>query len=426
MTDVVMPQLGESVTEGTITKWFKNVGDHVAEDETLFEVSTDKVDSEVPSPAAGYVVEIKVPEGETVDVGTLLVVLADAPGAPAAAADAPGSVTPPPMPDGPPQPPPTVPAAPPPSPPPAPTAPAAAERGGGSHGSSAGRRWGLLSPLVRRLVEEHGIDPSTVAGTGVGGRITRDDVLAVVDAHAGDGAPAAPGPNPPPHRDPHPNRLPVAAPVAPVPSLVPRPGDTVVPFTNIRRRTGEHMVMSKATSPHAITAVEVDYEAVERARRGAHEQFKADEGFSLTYLPFISRAVVDTLADFPHMNATVSDGSLLVHAEVNLSIAVDLDFDGLLAPVVKQADSLRLGPSLVTSTTSPTVLVASGSLPTTWPAARSPCRIRAATARCSWCRSSTSPRWRSFRPMGSVVGRSWWSCPTGPSPSPSTRSDCSR
>ncbi|HQF94142.1 MAG TPA: dihydrolipoamide acetyltransferase family protein [Microthrixaceae bacterium] len=345
MADIVMPQLGESVTEGTITKWFKQVGDHVAEDETLFEVSTDKVDSEVPSPSAGYITEIKVPEGETVDVGTVLLVLADSPAGGAAAADAPAPVAEAPATEAPaPAPEPPAPVAAPapvaeaPTPPPAPAlapapAPAAAPEGSGAGGQ-------LLSPLVRRLIEENGLDATAIPGTGVGGRITREDVLGVLDARAG-GAPAAPAA--PPAAAAAAPAAPVAA--APAPAAAPvvaGQGDSVVALSNIRLRTGEHMVRSLATSPHAITAIDVDFEAVERARRAQKEQFKAEEGFSLTYLPFIARAVVDALAEFPHMNATVGERDLIVHHAVNLSIAVDLNFEGLLAPVIQGADGKRL------------------------------------------------------------------------------------
>ena len=346
MADIVMPQLGESVTEGTITKWFKQVGDHVAEDETLFEVSTDKVDSEVPSPSAGYITEIKVPEGETVDVGTVLLVLADSPAGGAAAADAPAPVAEAPATEAPaPAPEPPAPVAAPapvaeaPTPPPAPAlapapAPAAAPEGSGAGGQ-------LLSPLVRRLIEENGLDATAIPGTGVGGRITREDVLGVLDARAG-GAPAAPA------APPAAPAAATAAPVAAAPAaataapVLAGQGDSVVALSNIRLRTGEHMVRSLATSPHAITAIDVDFEAVERARRAQKEQFKTEEGFSLTYLPFIARAVVDALAEFPHMNATVGERDLIVHHAVNLSIAVDLNFEGLLAPVIQGADGKRL------------------------------------------------------------------------------------
>ena len=195
MADIVMPQLGESVTEGTITKWFKGIGDHVAEDETLFEVSTDKVDSEVPSPSAGYVAEIRVPEGETVDVGTVLVGLSESPvGDGAAAPEAPGASPEPPAPSAPPVVEAPAPVAEAPAPvseaPAAESAPEPEAADGGAAGDEAAGPGRLLSPLVRRLVEENNIDPSQITGTGLGGRITREDVLAVIDARAG-GTPAA-------------------------------------------------------------------------------------------------------------------------------------------------------------------------------------------------------------------------------------------
>ncbi len=340
MADVEMPQLGETVTEGTITKWFKAVGDQVAQDEVLFEVSTDKVDSEVPSPAAGYLAEILVPEGETVDVGTRLAVLSDgppsgggaapteetsapAPAAPVAEAPAaePASVpepAPAPAAGAPPAPAPAASAA----PPPAPAAPAGPPK--------------LLSPLVRRLLDEHGLDAGSITGTGIGGRITRGDVEAVIDAQRG----AAPVSSRAP-ATPAGGGAPGAAGVPPVRTGRPR-DDRVEKLNHIRVRTGEHMVRSKATSPHVLTAVEVDFEGVEKVRRAHGTAFKAAEGFSLTYLPFISRAVVEAIEDYPYLNAAVGDGELIVHGRVNLAYAVDLDFQGLLAPVVHDADSKRL------------------------------------------------------------------------------------
>jgi pyruvate dehydrogenase E2 component (dihydrolipoamide acetyltransferase) len=348
MAEIQLPQLGESVTEGTITKWFKQVGEAIAEDEVLFEVSTDKVDSEVPSPVSGVLTEIRVPEGDTVDVGTVIAVVGDAGAAPAPAeAPAEPEATPPaPAPAAPaaapaPAPAPAaapLPAAPPPAAPP--PAPAPATESAPSDGT-AGK---LLSPIVRQLVNDYGLDATAIAGTGPGGRITRGDVEQAI--RAGVAAPAtAPGPSGP---TPAPaSAAPAATPSpAPVRPVAPAPrsgtGDTVEPLNNIRRRTGEHMVMSKQTSPHAYTIVEVDYENVERVRRRHRESFREQEGFGLTYLPFISRAVIDALRDFPHMNASVGDGELVVHNYVNLSIAVDLDFEGLLAPVIHEADDKRL------------------------------------------------------------------------------------
>jgi 2-oxoglutarate dehydrogenase E2 component (dihydrolipoamide succinyltransferase) len=346
MADVEMPQLGETVTEGTITKWFKAVGDQVAADEVLFEVSTDKVDSEVPSPAGGVLTEILVPEGETVDVGTKLAVIGDAAGA---GAPAPAEAAPAAEPAAEPEPEPQAeapaaaasPPPPPPPPPPAPPAPAAPPPAAAPAGSANGSGGGLLlSPVVRKLINEHGLDPASITGTGAGGRITRSDVLAAAESRSGSAtapAPAAPAPL-------------AAAPAAakapaarqPAPEVHAGQHDTAEPFNNIRRRTAEHMVMSKAVSAHALIATEVDFEGIERVRRAHGEAFKADEGFTLTYLPFISLAVVDALREFPHVNASVGDGELILHHDINLGIAVDLDFTGLIVPVIHGADGKRL------------------------------------------------------------------------------------
>ena len=342
MAEITLPQLGETVTEGTITRWFKAVGDTVAADEPLFEVSTDKVDTEVPSPIAGTLIEIRVPEGETVPVGAVIAVVGDAAGAPAPApAAAPavsadggaaGSGALPaverPVPPAPPaEPAPSAPA-PVPAAPPAP-APAAAPAGGSGV---------VLSPIVRKLIAENGLDASSIRGTGPGGRITRDDVLAVIDSRGGatpvSAAPAAVAPS-------------IPAPSAPAPrAAAPRvqvgARDEVVALSRIRQATGAHMLMSKSTSPHAFSVVEVDYANVDSARTRARDEFKAAEGFSLTYLPFISRAVIDALVDFPHMNASLGENELVVHRYVDLGIAVDLDYEGLLVPVIRDAEGKRL------------------------------------------------------------------------------------
>ncbi|MFP5257288.1 MAG: 2-oxoglutarate dehydrogenase, E2 component, dihydrolipoamide succinyltransferase [Acidimicrobiia bacterium] len=350
MADITMPQLGETVTEGTITKWFKQVGDSVAEDEPLFEVSTDKVDSEVPSPTSGTLTEIKVPEGETVEVGAVLAVIGDgdaaapAPAEEPATEDAPAEEAPtaeaPPTAEQAPAEQPAADAAPAagatpatePAPAPAPSAPAASAPAA----SDGGGR--VLSPVVRRLINEHGLDPTTISGSGVGGRITRNDVLAAVEAQGRGGpaqAPAAPAPAP-------------AAASAPAPRSAPAPfarsgdRDTVVPHSNIRKRSAEHLRRSLDTSAHVYASIEVDFEAVERVRRAEKERWKAEEGFSLTYLPFISRAVVDAIHDFPEVNASFTDEALVVHNYLNLGIAVDLDFKGLMVPVIRDADGKRL------------------------------------------------------------------------------------
>jgi pyruvate dehydrogenase E2 component (dihydrolipoamide acetyltransferase) len=348
MADITMPQLGETVTEGTITRWFKQVGDTVTEDEPLFEVSTDKVDSEVPSPMSGTLLEIKVPEGETVDVGVVLAVLGDAGAAPApAAAEAPAEAPAPAVEAPAPAPEASAPAAEAPAPAPAAAAPAPAEAQPAAVATSAapatapassdsGR---LLSPVVRRLISEHGLDPASITGTGVGGRITRNDVLAVADAKGRPSAPAAPATAAAPA---------AAAPSAPAARPTPEPlvrsgdRDTIVPHSNIRKRSAEHLRRSLDTAAHVYASIEVDYEAVERVRRAQKEAWKAEEGFSLTYLPFIARAVVDALHEFPEANATFTEDALVVHNYLNLGIAVDLDFKGLMVPVIRDADGKRM------------------------------------------------------------------------------------
>jgi pyruvate dehydrogenase E2 component (dihydrolipoamide acetyltransferase) len=329
--DVTMPQLGETVTEGTITKWFKQVGEKIDADEPLFEVSTDKVDSEVPAPQAGFVTEIVVQEGETVPVGARLAVISDqagaspvpaaaptetpAPAPPAAAAAEPSAPAPAPAP--------APAAAAPAPPPPAPSAPAPAPAA--ANGGAV-----VTSPLVRRLLDEQQLDPASIKGTGEGGRITRNDVL---DAARTRGpAPAT-------------TSSPAAAPSAPAAAAAPiarAAGDEIVPFDNIRRRTAEHMVRSLATSAHVYTSVRVDFERVERVRSAHQAQWKADEGFALTYLPFITRAFCDVVHDYPHVNASVEGETLIVHRDINLGIAIDLQFKGLIAPVIRSADGKRL------------------------------------------------------------------------------------
>jgi len=338
MAEITLPQLGETVTEGTITKWFKKVGDSVALDEPLFEVSTDKVDTEVPSPIAGVLTEIRVAEGDTVPVGTVIAVVGDAsaaaPATPAAAASAPAATSstlassnvsaesP-------------VPATAPVSPPPSASAPAAAASAPAPAATAAGTST-VLSPVVRKLIAENNLNAASITGTGPGGRITRDDVLAAISrGGATNAAPAAVA-------------APTAAPTATVPQRAAVPKavagarDEVVALSKIRQVTGAHMVASKAISPHVLSVVEVDYANVDVTRLRVKEEFKAQEGFSLTYMPFIARAVVDALADFPHMNASLADNELIVHRYVDLGIAVDLDYLGLLVPVVRDAEGKRL------------------------------------------------------------------------------------
>ena len=346
MAEITLPQLGETVTEGTITKWFKQVGDTVAVDEPLFEVSTDKVDTEVPSPISGVLTEIRVAEGDTVPVGTVIAVVGDSSGVAAAsapAADAPASA-------------PASAPAPAPAPAPAAAAPApvaasaptadastlassnvsaspSEPAGPAATASASGGENVVLSPVVRKLIAENNLNAATISGTGPGGRITRDDVLAVIGRG---GSVAAPQPA---------ASAPVAAAPVPAPAavrVVAGARDESVPLSKIRQATGAHMVASQSISPHVLSVVEVDYANVDATRLRAKDDFKTHEGFSLTYLPFIARAVVDALVDFPHMNASLGDEELIVHRYVDLGIAVDLDYQGLLVPVVRDAEGKRL------------------------------------------------------------------------------------
>ncbi len=357
-----MPQLGETVTEGTITKWYKAVGDQVARDEPLFEVSTDKVDSEVPSPAEGVLTAILVEEGDTVDVGVTLAVIGDAASgngsAPAGSSVSTGTPAPEPVAaDSTPAPSPAPVAHPSPPAPVRPPAPVAEPRSAepATIASSAvpsplnGSAEGLvLSPVVRKLLNEHGMDPSQVRGTGLGGRVTRGDVEAAIAEGGGSSLDGSATPARVPSIADRPSPLPAPGPAqTAVPSSAPgsaptEPRDEVVPFTNIRRRTAEHMVRSKATSAHTLMVKEVDYEQVEQVRRAHGERFKAEEGFSLTYLPFAALATVEALAEYPHLNASVGEDSLIIHHDINLGIAVDLDNEGLIVPVVHNAEELNL------------------------------------------------------------------------------------
>ena len=366
MADITLPQLGETVTEGTITRWFKKVGDTVAADEPLFEVSTDKVDTEVPSPVAGTLTEIRVNEGDTVPVGTVIAVVgaANAAAAPApAVAPAPAPVAQPaPVPaqvvQPAPAPAPAPVAQPAPAPAPAPAArPAAAVATATRTAIAPNVSNKLLSPVVRRLVADHGIDVNALIGTGPGGRITREDVLDFIDrtgstpvapapvvpapqVSVAQAAPVAPAPAPQVARTTAP--APVAASTPPTKFTAPSERETVLPLSKIRKLTASHMIMSQAVSAHAFSVVEVDYANVDATRSEVKDQFKQSEGFTLTYLPFIARAIVDALAEFPNLNASIEGDNLVVHNYVDLGIAVDLEFSGLLVPVVRSADGKRL------------------------------------------------------------------------------------
>ena len=329
MADVFkMPKLGESVTTGTVTRWLVAVGDTVDFDDPLLEVSTDKVDSEIPSPFSGVLLEILVPEGETVDVGTDLARIgepgAEAPSAaPSAVSPAQAAVPAPAATSAPALVPTYVPAA------------APAGNGGGP----------LLSPVVRQLAAQHGIDLSTIQGSGATGRIMREDVEAAIARAAA--APSAPAPPPAAVV----SAPPVTASAPPASSAAPavaaaklRPRDEAQPLSRMRLAIGERMIASLRTAPHVWTSVEVDLQAIENLRRRHKERFRREEGMSLTYLSFIARATCDALRAFPVVNSSVDmqARTRILHHYVNLGIAVDLSEQGLVAPVVRDADGLNL------------------------------------------------------------------------------------
>jgi pyruvate dehydrogenase E2 component (dihydrolipoamide acetyltransferase) len=312
MTDVRMPELGESITSGTITKWFKAPGETIVAEEPLFEVSTEKVDAEVPSPFSGTIGEILVVAGTTVDVGTVVATLetSDAP-APPAPAPTSSAVTPAPAVSNEVPVPASLATA------PVSTAVAAAPDAPTSPVVAQAQLDNLLitSPVVRKLVKQLGADASLVHGTGPNGRVTRKDaeLIATQSSHHNGAA------------------------------ALTSTQAGFIPFNKTRKVTGDKMVASKAISPHVLSAIEVDYENIERVRRERQDAWKAAEGFTLTYLPFIARALVQTLGEFPLLNASVVPEGVVVHDNIDLNIAVDLNFEGLLAPVVRKVRDKRLG-----------------------------------------------------------------------------------
>jgi len=293
MEQVPMPQLGETVTEGTVIRWLKQEGEPIATDEPLFEVSTDKVDTEVPSAHAGWVRSLLVVEGDTVPIGTIVALIGTSPDEP--------------LPD---------PAA---APEPVPVATVTPSSSTDDDQSApSGERGPFLSPVVRRLLDEHGLDATQVGGSGRDGRITRADVLAVAasipaasDTVESGGRPAS---------------------TPPSPTVMPGATDDVVPFTAARRATAQHMRRSLDTSAHALVTTEVDYAGVDQIRPGT----------GLSYLPFVARAVLDALRAFPLLNASVGDDCLVVHRQLHLGIAVDVAGEALMVPVIRDADLLRL------------------------------------------------------------------------------------
>ena len=344
MNDVAMPQLGETVTEATITRWLKALGDKVEVGESLFEVSTDKVDSDVPAAESGYLAEILADEGATIEVGTIVARITStlpssipppdgesAPGAQAIEATSgktrapqskrltePAMVTPSssrPMES------PHVSSA-------TASSPASTPRSSPSPGGglTAGPgRQPLLSPSTRALLGRYGLDPVTVAATGPRGRITLADATSATAGRT---------------------IAPISMPASTAPQtsrITSRSADgTTVPFTNVRRQIAARMVDSKFTAPHAWVSLDIDFSTVEAARQSAKAAFLASEGFALTHLPFVSRAIVDALQKHPNLNSSISDDALRLHNHVNLGIAVDLDQDGLVVVAVREAETMRL------------------------------------------------------------------------------------
>jgi pyruvate dehydrogenase E2 component (dihydrolipoamide acetyltransferase) len=350
-TDVVMPQMGESIFEGTITKWLKKPGDKVERDEPLFEISTDKVDAEIPSPSAGVLKEIKIPEGQTVPIQTVVAVI-DGTGAPAAAPEKPGAPAPAPAAAKPAP----APAAPPPQPAAAPAKPApstqpaaAATAPAPAPAAGTGTERIHSSPLVRRMAKEHGIDLATMEGTGAGGRITKEDIEAVIAGQSATTAPAAP--SAPPVARPAPP-APAAAPGALaahgtqfIPALqlgVPRErvyfgSYEVQPLSVMRQKIAEHMVASKHVSAHVYSVEEVDMSKIAALRARSKEEFEKRYETKLTFMPFFVKATVAGLRSYPTLNASLDGTNMVVHKEINIGIAVALDW-GLIVPVIKGAD----------------------------------------------------------------------------------------
>jgi 2-oxoglutarate dehydrogenase E2 component (dihydrolipoamide succinyltransferase) len=343
MTDVIMPQMGESIAEGTVTKWMKNVGDRVQRDEPLFEISTDKVDAEIPAPATGVLKEIRVQPGATVPINTVVAVIA-AEGE--AVAPAPPAARP-----APPDAAPDRPAAAPASPAPAGAPPVnfvlepeqapRADRPR-SEMTADELRQTRSSPVVRRIAAEHNLDIREVPGTGIAGRVTKQDILGHIETRAASSA--APTPMPVPVITP-PSRPAAPASPAPGPSAPPAVGSEtrgqVVPMSPIRKRTAEHMVLSKRTSAHVSTVFEIDMTRVAQLRHQHRAAYEQRSGLRLTYLPFILKATIDALKAFPVLNASIDGDSIVYHKDVNVGLAVALDW-GLIVPVIHRADEKNL------------------------------------------------------------------------------------
>jgi pyruvate dehydrogenase E2 component (dihydrolipoamide acetyltransferase) len=368
MTDVVMPQMGESIVEGTLTKWLKKAGDHVERDEPLFEISTDKVDTEIPSPSAGVLAEILVQEGATVGINAVVGRIEDGRIQDGASAPAPAAApvaAPAPVPAPAPAPAPAS------NPAPGPDVPAIVDATPSPVPSPDDAGPGQLSPLVRKMARENNIDIAKVRGTGIGGRITKHDLeayLASKPAPAPAAVPAppppqaAPPPPPPPAPQPAPPQqavatvqAPVNVPPPPPPQPVPAPRESrepapmpgaaaayrVEPMSVMRQKIAEHMVFSKRTSAHVTTVHKADMTKVAKLRDKLKANFQAQYGFSLTYLPFVMRAACAALRQFPIVNASIDGTNIIYHRDINLGMAVALE-NGLIVPVIRNADEKNI------------------------------------------------------------------------------------
>ncbi len=334
--DVIMPQMGESIAEGTLSRWLKKVGDDIKRDEPIFEISTDKVDAEIPSPSAGVLVEVLVEEGETVPVQTVVARLETEKGAAAATEAQPATPSAELQPEVPSQQPatPTAPDVAAEAPAHAEPAPAGAVSGqrapAGRDGEVASfeeRVRTRSSPLVRKIAAEHGIEIAAMQGSGVAGRVTKRDIMAFIES----GAHQRPGPSmyAPAGAEPH----------APMPEAW--PGDVVEPMSVMRAKISERMVVSRRTSAHVTSFMEIDFTRVARIRSARRAEFEAASGQKLTYMPFIIKAVVDTLKSWPILNSSVAGTSVIYRKQFNIGVAVALDW-GLIVPVIKHADELSL------------------------------------------------------------------------------------
>ena len=335
-TDVVMPQMGESIAEGTIVRWIKKVGDKVDRDEPLFEISTDKVDAEIPSPAAGVVTEIRVKEGETVPVNSVVALI----GAAGEAAQAPAAAqTPPSPPRGQtPAPSPQADGTTTPTSRPAPPAAApAAAKVAPAQAASASAEEAIRqrsSPLVRKIAKEHNVDISQLQGSGIAGRVTKDDILGYIGQQGQEGRERREG------QEGQDGRTMPKGPAVEMPAFKPGAATEVVPMSVMRKKIAEHMVMSRRTSAHVHSVFEVNFGRIDQIRKQKKAEYER-AGAKLTYLSFIVKAAIDALRAVPVVNASIDGDNVVYHQQVNLGIAVALDW-GLIVPVIKSADEKNL------------------------------------------------------------------------------------